>query len=527
MVAMMLSDVVEVSRQVAATPARSAKVRLIAEALRQVGVDQVELAASYLTGELRQRRTGVGWAALRDLAKEPAPESAEGLANEARLRLGDVDIAFQRIAEASGAGSAQVRNRELAELFGRATAAEQTFLIALAAGELRQGALDGVMVDAVAKAADIPLAKVRRAAMLRGSLPLVAVIALRDGADGLAAIGLEVGRPVQPMLAQPASSVLQALTKATMPAALEWKLDGIRVQIHRNHDDIAIFTRTLDDVTDRLPEVVEVIRGLDAKKLVLDGEVLALDDDGRPRPFQQTAARTSSRLDVETLRHSVPVRFFAFDVLYAGDSDVMGLPAVQRQTVLCDVVPADLRVPRIVTDDPEVATAFFANAIAAGHEGVVVKSLDAPYEAGRRGAGWLKVKPRHTLDLVVLAAEWGHGRRAGSLSNLHLGARDQNGEFVMLGKTFKGLTDEMLAWQTTRFLDIETHRDGYVVYVRPEVVVEIAFDGVQTSSRYPGGVTLRFARVLRYRPDKQAADADLIDDVRAIHAGRPPEVDEP
>jgi DNA ligase-1 len=514
MTAMQLSELVEVSRQVAATSARSAKVLLIADALRRAGADEAELAASYLTGELRQRRTGVGWAALRDLGARPA--------TEASLDLGDVDATFERISVASGAGSAQARATELAALFGRATAAEQSFLVALVAGELRQGALDGVMVDAVAKAAVIPLAVVRRAAMLRGSLPLVAEIALRDGADGLAAIGLEVGRPVQPMLAQPASSVTDALAKAGTPAALEWKLDGIRVQIHRRGDEIRIFTRTLDEITGRLPEVVAAIRGLDASELVLDGEVLAIGADGRPRPFQETAARTSSRLEVEALRQSLPVRFFAFDVLHAGPGDVMSLPAEQRQRVLRSVVPDHLRVPRIVTDDPAVAGAFFSDAIAAGHEGVVVKSLDTPYEAGRRGAGWLKVKPRHTLDLVVLAAEWGHGRRSGSLSNLHLGARDDQGGFVMLGKTFKGLTDELLAWQTARFQEIETHRDGYTVYLRPELVVEIAFDGVQASSRYPGGVTLRFARVLRYRPDKTAAEADLIDDVRAIHAGRPP-----
>jgi DNA ligase-1 len=511
MSAMQLSDIVEVSNQVAATLARSAKVRLIAEALRQAGAGQVELAASYLTGDLRQRRTGVGWAALRDLGQPPAAEPS--------LQLDDVDAAFQRIADSAGAGSVLARSAELAALFALATASEQSFLIALATGELRQGALDGVMVDAVSQAAGIPLAVVRRAAMLRGSLPLVAVIALRDGVDALAAIGLEVGRPVQPMLAQPAASIVEALAKATVPAALEWKLDGIRVQIHRAGDEIRIFTRTLDEITERLPEVVDVIRGLSATELVLDGEVLGFDDNGRPRPFQETAARTSSRLDVETLRHSVPVRFFAFDVLHAGEGDVMSLPVHERQEVLRALVPDELRVPRIVTDDPAVATGFFADAIAAGHEGVVVKSLDAPYEAGRRGAGWLKVKPRHTLDLVVLAAEWGHGRRSGSLSNLHLGARDSQGGFVMLGKTFKGLTDEMLAWQTARFLEIETRRDAYTVYVAPEVVVEVAFDGVQASSRYPGGVTLRFARVLRYRPDKRASDADLIDDVRAIHAG--------
>jgi DNA ligase-1 len=515
---MRLSQLVEVSGQVAATPSRSAKVRLIAGLLGEAGSDQVELAASYLTGELRQRRTGVGWAALRDLAQRPA--------EVATLDLADVDAAFQRISDVAGAGSGQLRATELTALFGRATAVEQRFLVALAAGELRQGAVDGVMVDAVAQAAGLPVAIVRRAAMLRGSLPLVAVIALRDGAEALAAIGLEVGRPVQPMLAQPAADIATALAKAGIPAALEWKLDGIRVQIHRSGDDVWIFSRTLDDITGRLPEIVAVARSLDVAEFVLDGEVIAMDVDGRPRPFQETAARTSSRLEVETRSSAVPVRFFAFDILHAGSGDVMSRPAVERNHVLHDVVPDALRVPRLVTDDPTEAAAFFAATLAAGHEGVVVKSLDAPYEAGRRGVGWLKVKPRHTLDLVVLAAEWGHGRRAGLLSNLHLGARSGAADvgFVMLGKTFKGLTDELLRWQTDQFLQLETHRSDDTVYVRPELVVEVAFDGVQASSRYPGGVTLRFARVLRYRPDKRASDADLLDDVRAIHAGtRSPE----
>jgi DNA ligase-1 len=509
-----LSRIVETSTAVAATPSRSAKVKLIAAVLREAEPGEITLVASFLTGDLRQRRTGVGWAALRDIGTEPAVSAS--------LDVAEVDATFQRISATSGAGSGRQRNAELTALFGRATSEERRFLVALATGELRQGALDGVMVDAVAQAADVPLSAVRRAAMLRGSLPLVAVVALRDGADGLAEIGLEVGRPVQPMLAQPAASVLEALGKAGSPAALEWKLDGIRVQIHRLGDEVHIFTRTLDDITQRLPEIVALARSFESTEFVLDGEVLALDDGGRPLPFQETAARTSSRLDVETLRSSVPVSFFAFDVLHAGAGDVMALPATDRQQLLGSVVPAESRVPRITTADPAEAASFFAAAIGAGHEGVVVKSLDAPYEAGRRGAGWLKVKPRHTLDLVVLAVEWGHGRRTGKLSNLHLGARASDGGFVMLGKTFKGLTDEMLAWQTARFLEIEANRDAHTVFLHPEVVVEVAFDGVQASSRYPGGVTLRFARVLRYRPDKRAIDADLIDDVRAIHAGVPP-----
>lgn len=510
---MLLADLVAVSQAVSGTSARSAKVRLIADALGAAGSDQVEIAVAYLSGELRQRRTGIGWATLREL---------EGSAAQPELTLVDVDAAFEGIAAASGTGSQSKRAAQLAELFGRATSAEQDFLRALAIGELRQGALDGVMVDAISKAADVPLADVRRAVMLRGALPPVAVVALSEGADGLGRVGLEVGRPVQPMLAQSAASLVEALGKVA-PASVEWKLDGVRVQLHRTGDEVRVFTRTLDDITARVPELVELVRALDVRSVVLDGEAIALDAHGRPRPFQETASRTSSRLDVETLRTSVPLAVFIFDVLYLDGDSVLTRPAYERHEMLRRIVPAHAQVPRIVTQDPVEATAFFADAIAHGHEGVLVKALGAPYEAGRRGAGWVKVKPRHTLDLVVLAVEWGHGRRRGLLSNLHLGARDGEGGYVMLGKTFKGLTDELLAWQTTKFLEIETHRDAYTVHVRPEVVVEIAFDGVQTSPRYPGGVALRFARVLRYRPDKLAADADLIDDVRAIHAGgRPP-----
>ncbi|MDQ1485418.1 MAG: ligase 1 [Actinomycetota bacterium] len=510
---MLLADLVTVSQAVSSTPARSAKVRLIADALGAAGPDEVEIAVAYLAGELRQRRTGVGWATLREL---------EGAATSAELTLLDVDAAFAGIATASGTGSQSRRAAELAALFGRATPAEQGFLRALATGELRQGALDGVMVEAISKAANAPLADVRRAVMLRGALGPVAVVALTEGVEGLDRVGLEVGRPVQPMLAQSAASVVEALDKVA-PASVEWKLDGVRVQIHRTGDDVRVFTRTLDDITTRVPELVELVRALDVRSVVLDGEAIALDPHGRPRPFQQTAARTSSRLDVDALRTSVPLTVFIFDVLHLDGVSVLTRPASERHEMLRRIVPARAQVPRVVTDDPAEATAFFADAIAHGHEGVVVKALNAPYEAGRRGAGWVKVKPRHTLDLVVLAVEWGHGRRRGLLSNLHLGARDGEGGYVMLGKTFKGLTDELLAWQTTKFLEIETHRDAYTVHVRPEVVVEIAFDGVQTSPRYPGGVALRFARVLRYRPDKLAADADHIDDVRAIHTGgRPP-----
>jgi len=521
-VRVLLAELVAVSGAVATTRSRSAKIALVAGCLRsahsgEVG-DEVEIAASFLAGELRQRRTGVGWAALRDARDLPGQNTPP---SDPTLSLTAVDAAFARIADDGGPGSQARRAAELAVLFAAATEPERSFLIALVGGELRQGAQDGVMVEAIAAAADVPVADVRRAFMLRGSLPPIAAAALRDGVEALRAVGLEVGRPVLPMLAQSAPDVATALAQTSQvgPVALEWKLDGIRVQVHRVGEEVRMFTRTLDDITTRVPELVEAVRALDVRDVVLDGEAIALDDSGRPRPFQETAARTSSRLDVTALRASVPVALFVFDVLHHDGRDLLDAPAADRQQVLEAVLPEHLRVPRIVTADPEEAARFFADAIAHGHEGVVVKSLQAPYEAGRRGAGWVKVKPRHTLDLVVLAAEWGHGRRAGVLSNLHLGARDGNGGFVMLGKTFKGLTDELLAWQTELFLRLETHRDGYTVYVAPEAVVEIAFDGVQTSPRYPGGVALRFARVLRYRPDKRVSDADDLDAVLAIHGG--------
>jgi len=374
-------------------------------------------------------------------------------------------------------------------------------------GELRQGALAGVMADAIARAADVPAAAVRRAAMLAGDLGAVAAAVIADGGAGLEGFRLELLRPVQPMLAQTAETLEEALERAR-PAAVEWKLDGARIQAHRVGDQVRVFTRNLADVTERLPEVVEAVRALAVKSVVLDGEAIALDAEGRPQPFQVTMSRFGSRASVEP-----PLTAFFFDCLHLDGEDLVGRPARERLAAL----PDELRVPRIETDDAAEAEAFLEDALARGHEGVMVKALDAPYEAGRRGTGWIKVKRAHTLDLVVLAAEWGHGRRSGRLSNLHLGARDPTtGGFVMLGKTFKGMTDAMLAWQTERFLELETHGDGHTVYVRPEQVVEIAFDGVQTSRRYPGGVALRFARVKGYRPDKRAEEADTIETVRAL-----------
>lgn len=496
------------SDELAATAARGEKVAKLAVLLRTCSATEAATVVSWLIGELTQRQIGVGWAALRSL---PPP------AAESNLDVAAVEAALTEIGGIAGSGSQSRRRQALRTLFAAATEREQQFLTRLLTGDLRQGALAGVMTDALARAADLPLAQVRRAAMLSASLPMVAAAALSGGGEALARFGLRVGRPVSPMLAQTAASTDDALSRLGSRAAFEWKLDGIRVQVHRAEDDIWIFTRGLEDVTSRLPEVVEAVRGMATTRFVADGEVLALRKDGRPAPFQDTAARLGTR-SAPTAPSHTRLTLFLFDVLHVDGADVLDEPAERRADILAELAPPAYRAQRLVTDDPAQAQAFLDDALAHGHEGVVVKSLTAPYEAGRRGAGWLKVKPVHTLDLVVLAAEWGSGRRRGSLSNIHLGARDPDtGDFVMLGKTFKGMTDAILSWQTERFRELATDStEGWVVQLRPEQVVEIAFDGVQRSSRYPGGVALRFARVLRYRQDKTAAEADTIDTVRAF-----------
>jgi DNA ligase-1 len=504
----LLAQLVSTSAAVAATRSRKQKIETIAGCLREASPDELALVVRYLTGELRQRRTGVGWAALRDV---PPPDAL------ATLTVTDVDVAFAAAEAASGPGSVGRRREAMAALFGRATAAEQLFLRQLAGGELRQGALAGVMTDAVASAFGVPLAAVRRAAMLHGDLSAVAEVARREGSAGLDAIGLQVGRPIQPMLAQSSPTVDDAMTRLG-DAVVEWKVDGVRVQVHRDGDDVAVFTRTLDDITARVPEIVERVRSLPVRSVVLDGEAIALRPDGRPLPFQHTAARVATGNGGTVGEQHVLTPWF-FDALHLDGTDLIDLPLEQRVSAIGPTLPEGMWVPRRPVADAEDAATFFADAIAHGHEGVMVKAPASLYEAGRRGAGWIKVKPRHTLDLVVLAAEWGHGRRRGWLSNLHLGARDPAGGFVMLGKTFKGLTDELLRWQTEQLLALATERDDFVVHVRPELVVEIAFDGVQTSPRYPGGVALRFARVIRYRDDKRADDADTIDTVRSFHPG--------
>ncbi len=495
---MLLDDLAAASERVAATRSRTQKVAALAEALGRADADEVEVAATYLGGSIRQRRTGVGWRSLSD----PPPA-----ASEPTLRLLEVDAALAHLGTLEGPGSQAARQAALADLLGRATEREQRYLAGLITGALRQGALAGLLVDAIATASGLALPTVRRAAMLAGSIPTVAADALTGGAEALAAYQVTVFTPVLPMLAASAPSVAEALDKAApgRPAAIEAKLDGIRIQAHKAGDEVRLYTRSLDDVTARLPEVVDAVRTIDADTLIADGEALALDADGRPRLFQDTASGAAGGLTP-----------YFFDALLLDGEPLLDLPLAERARRLAEVVPVRHMVQRTVTDQPAVAEAFATHVLAQGHEGVVVKDVDAPYEAGRRGSAWVKVKPVHTLDLVVLAVEWGSGRRHGTLSNIHLGARNEDGTFTMLGKTFKGMTDAMLAWQTERFFALETHREGHVVHVRPEQVVEIAFDGLQRSTRYPGGLALRFARVVRYRDDKPATEADTLATVRSL-----------
>ncbi len=509
---MLLSDLVDTSTAVAATRSRKAKIAAIAERLAQAGMDELPVVTAYLGGTILQRRTGVGWRGLSSLPEPAAEPSLSAL---------EVHESLDRLATMTGAGSQELRTSGVRDLFARMTAEEQRWLRGVMTGNVRQGALDALVQEAIAAAAGVQPGAVRRAAMLAGGTVPIVVPAMTGGEAALAEIGLEVGRPVLPMLASTAPDVGTAVAKAGgapgTPVAVDTKLDGVRIQVHRRGDEIVVATRSLDDITTRLPEVVEVVRSLPGGDLVLDGEAIAMDDRGRPRPFQETASRTA-------MSAGVAVSPYFFDVLHAGGRDLLDAPGIERLEILDTLVPEEQRVPRLVTDDPVAAEAFAQDALARGHEGVVVKSLSVAYAAGRRGSGWVKVKPVHTLDLVVLAVEWGSGRRAGWLSNIHLGARDpDSGGFVMLGKTFKGMTDEMLAWQTERFTELavapETMRDSYVVPVRPEQVVEIAFDGLQRSTRYPGGLALRFARVVRYRDDKSADEADTIETVRAMAVG--------
>jgi DNA ligase-1 len=513
----LLADVVAASAAVAATRSRTAKAGTIAELLRQADAAEVEPVTAWLSGETRQGRLGVGWRTLARKVAEPAREPS--------LTVTAVDDALTDLAGTSGAGSTARRDGVLSVLLAAATAEEQQFLVRLLTGELRHGALEGVVLDAVAAAAEVPAASVRRAFMLSGRLPATAALALTGGSGALDAVGLEVGRPVRPMLASPGSSLDAALADLGADVTVEFKLDGARIQVHRDGDVVRVWTRTLREVTDGVPELAERVRALPCESAVLDGETLALDDDGRPRAFQDTMSRFGSQVpDGMASDEGVLLSPFFFDLLHVDGRDLLDEPLAVRLDALAGLLAADehapLRMPGVRSPDPGQAAQVLDDALTAGHEGVVVKALDAPYAAGRRGKAWQKVKPVHTLDLVVLGAEWGYGRRSGKLSNIHLGALDPDGgEPVMVGKTFKGMTDALLEWQTATFPGLARERPDWGVLLRPELVVEIALDGAQRSPRYPGGVALRFARVLRYRPDKTPADADTIDAVRALLAG--------
>ena len=500
---MLLADLVATSGEVAGTRSRKAKTAALARLLRTLESSEIPTAIGLMAGEIRQGRIGVGYVAAFGVAKEPAEQPG--------LTLSDVDAVLDQIPTITGAGSQEKRSRLLDDLFARATEAEQDFLRRTLTGEVRQGALAGIVVDAVAEAFEVPAAAVRRALMLRADLGAVAATAAQDGIDGLNRIGLQVLSPVQPMLASPAASIEEAVVGQV---SVEWKLDGARIQVHRLGDEVLVFTRNQNDITARMPEVAAVARELSVDAVILDGEAMALRGDGTPQPFQETMSRFGTE---ERAFAEVPLYPFFFDVLHVDGLDLIDLPLSERHSHLDRITPVEHRITRIVTSEVDEATSFSEAAIAAGHEGVMVKGLQSTYEAGRRGKSWRKVKPVHTYDLVVLAAEWGHGRRSGFLSNIHMGARDPaTGEFVMVGKTFKGMTDEILRWQTETFPQLEVSRDTWAVYLRPEQVVEVAIDGVQASTRYPGGIALRFARVKRYRFDKGPAEADTIETLRAM-----------
>jgi DNA ligase-1 len=505
---MLLAQVVETSRRVGETSKRLEKIDMIAGLLKQLHPDEIEVAVSFLSGNISQGRIGVGYAAMRDRV------SANGGAPT--LQLLDVDRTIDEITKVSGAGAESRRRELLNSLLSRATEEEQHFLVRLFVGELRQGALEGIMLEALAKASGLKSERIRRAAMMAGNIAAVAGAVFEKGEAGLSQYEIELFRPVQPMLAQSADDVEDAIEDLG-EAALEYKFDGARVQLHKSGDDVVVYTRRLNDVTAAVPELVEAAKALPAKDLILDGEVLSLDAQGRPQPFQVTMRRFGRKLDVERMRGELPLTPFWFDLLYLNGGQVVDEPQSHRFSALREIVPSPTLVPHLTTGNADAASQFLKEALAHGHEGIMAKATTAEYAAGARGQSWLKVKQARTLDLVILAAEWGNGRRQGWLSNLHLGARDtEKGGFAMLGKTFKGLTDEMLTWQTQELLKLEIARDNYTVYVDPKLVAEIAFNEIQVSPRYASGLALRFARVKRYRPDKSSNDADTFETVQKL-----------
>lgn len=509
-----LESLVAVSARVAASTSRLAKIRALGDYLRSLPPPVAQIAVLYLSGSLPQGRIGIGYRTLHDA-------TAQSPAAVPRLQIEDVDAALQALAGITGAGSAARRAALVTNLFGAATVDERHFLLRLLAGELRQGALEGIMLDAIAAAVRLPAATVRRAAMYAPDLGRLAAVALADGKQGLQQFQLRIFDPVIPMLAQTAADVGEALQELPAPVQFEWKLDGARIQVHKRGMEVRIHTRALNEMGAAIPEIVTAAQALPVDEVVLDGEALSYTTAGRPHAFQNTMRRFGRRLNVQSLLEELPMRAFFFDCLLLDGEVLVDQPMSQRMAALQRAVPPALRVPHLVTADENAAAEFYANALAAGHEGVMAKSLSSVYEAGNRGANWLKIKRAHTLDLVVIAAEWGNGRRTGKLSNLHLGALDPaTGNYVMLGKTFKGLTDGMLEWQTRELLARELSRDAMTVYVRPELVVEIAFSDLQASPRYPGGLALRLARVKRYRDDKRAAEADTMESVRRIHVAQ-------
>ncbi len=505
---MQLAKVVETSRQIAATTKRLEKTDLLSQLLRQLAPEEAEIVVAFLSGAMRQGRIGVGYATVQAASVFPAAEST--------LQILEVDRILTDFAEVRGAGAESRRREILSSLMARATEAEQRFISRLLTGELRQGALEGIMLDALAKAANLPAERVRRAAMMAGGIPALAHSVLARGGEGLEQFELRLFRPAQPMLAQSAEDVSEALADLG-EAALEYKFDGARVQVHRSGDQVAVYSRNMNDVSAAVPEVVAAVRNLPVHDLILDGEVLSLDATGRPQPFQVSMRRFGRKINVGALMNELPMTPYWFDLLYLNGAPVLDEPQSRRFAELSRLAPGDNLVPHLTTGNPEEAEDFLHAALAAGHEGIMAKALQSPYAAGARGQSWLKVKQARTLDLVILAAEWGSGRRQGFLSNLHLGARDtEKGGFAMLGKTFKGLTDEMLAWQTIELQKIEIGRDRWAVHVEPKIVVEIAFNEIQVSTRYKSGLALRFARVKRYRTDKTAADSDTFQTVKHL-----------
>ncbi len=509
---MLLANIVDTSTQVAATSKRLAKIELLANLLSQLRGDEIDIVVSFLSGFTRQGRTGIGSAVVRDSQAPPAPAPT--------LQILDVDRALATLATIKGPGSEPRKRNELQTIMAAATAGEQQFLKELHLGGLRQGALEGLMFEALARASGVDIDRIRRAAMMAGDTARVARSLLESGDTALDAYSIQLFRPVHPMLAQPAPDVETALAEME-EAALEYKLDGARIQAHKRDDEVRIYTRALNDVTSSVPEVVEAVRALPARELILDGEVISFAPDGRPQPFQVTMRRFGRKIELERLRTELPLTPVWFDILYCDGQPLIDHPQAERFTILTTLAPPQHLVPHMTASTPEAAAEFLRASLENGHEGIMAKATSSLYAAGARGNTWLKIKKVHTLDLVILAAEWGSGRRTGWLSNLHLGARDtENGGYAMLGKTFKGMTDEMLRWQTEQLLALETSRDSYTVFVEPKIVVEIAYSDIQQSPRYESGFALRFARVKRYRADKSPQEADTFATVKML-AGFP------